>query len=556
MKPGHPVDMLLYNGRVITLEGKPLNDGAVAVLGDRIAAVGSTQELAPLRETARQSMDLNGAVVVPGFIDAHNHMFLYIYLRTLLDCRTPLDSAMEDLLNKVASKAHETPKGEWVRGWGFADYKVAGRRYPTRRELDEVAPHNPVVIIHASGHSAAANSAALQGFDISAHTPDPPDGRIEREPGSSEPTGVLHETAAQMVSYAGMVLEFLGKDLDTKISLIEQGGPDYWRCGITSVHDAACLPDILALYQEADLRGRLPVRVYPMCLLDLSRSLLDSGIRTRFGSERLRVGPIKVMGDGSLSGRTAAVSEPYLNMPGTGILYMDQERMNGVVREVHEKGFQCAIHAIGDRAVEQVVTAYEKVITPGSGNPLRHRIEHAGILNSELMDRMAALDLVVGTQPRFLFEQGDGFLASCGPERIKRVYPFRSLIQRGMRVAGSSDCPVVSQDPLLGIQDAVLRRTEEGVVLAPDERLSPEQALRMFTMEAAWASFQENEKGSIRPGKLADLAVLSDDPLSVAPERIRDIEVWMTLLGGQVMYTAGNLKGRASCPGPEKSRTA
>ena len=553
MNPALSVDMRLYNARVITLEGEPLEPGAVAVFKDRIAAVGSTQELAPLRETARRSMDLNGAVVAPGFIDAHNHMFLYLYLRTLLDCRTPLDAPMEDLLKKVASRAQDTPTGEWIRGWGFADYKVKGRRYPTRRELDEAAPHHPVVIIHASGHSAAANSAALQGFDISANTPDPPDGWIEREPGTAEPNGVLHETAAQMVSYAGMVLEFLGKDRDTQIRLIEQGGPDYWRCGITSVHDASCLPDILALYQEAELQGKLPVRMYPMSLLDYSRPLLESGVRTRFGSSRLRIGSIKVMGDGSLSGRTAAVSEPYLNMPGTGILYMDQERMNGVVKEVHEKDFQCAIHAIGDRAVDQVVTAYESVIKPGSGNPLRHRIEHAGILTDELMDRMAALDLVVGTQPRFLFEQGDGFLASCGPERIKRVYPFRSLIQRGIRVAGSSDCPVVSHDPLLGIRDAVLRRTEEGRVLAPDERLSPEQALRMFTVEAARASFEEDEKGSLKTGKLADLVVLSDDPLTVSSERIGDIQVCMTMLGGEVVYTAGKRTGHDSCPAPEKS---
>jgi len=210
--------------------------------------------------------------------------------------------------------------------------------------------------------------------------------------------------------------------------------------------------------------------------------------------------------------------------------------MNGVVREIHEKGFQSAIHAIGDRAMEQVVTAYEKVIPAGSGNPLRHRIEHAGILTHTLMDRMAAMDIVVATQPRFLFEQGDGFLDSCGPERIQRVYPFRSLLERGIRVAGSSDCPVVSHDPLLGIQDAVMRKTEAGKVLAPGERLSPDQALRMFTIEAARASFEEDRKGSIRPGKLADLVVLSGDPCTVPPEEIGSLKINMTLLAGEVVY--------------------
>ena len=537
MIAGLPADLVLYNGRVLTLEEDIPEAGAVAVLGNRIAAVGSDRDLAPLRETARRSVDLKGAVVVPGFIDAHNHLFLYIYLLTLLDCRVGLDDPLSVVLERVARKAGETAGGEMIRGWGFADYKVRERRYPTRRELDEAAPDNPVVLIHTSGHHAAANSAALRAFGISAGTPDPSGGRIERDAATGEPTGVLHESAMHALSFAGLLLEFLSRDLESQLGLLESGGREYLGCGITSVHDASCLPDILRLYHEAECRGRLPLRLYPMPMFDLSRPVLDSGLRTRFGSDRLRLGPVKVIGDGSLSGRTAAVSEPYRNTPGTGMLTMDQERMNAVVRQIHEKGFQAAVHAIGDRAVDQVLTAYEQVIPRGSGNPMRHRIEHAGILTPGLIRRMADLDLVVATQPRFLFEQGDGFLDSCGPERILRVYPFRSLLESGIRVAGSSDCPVVSHNPLLGIRDAVLRRTEAGLVLAPDERISAGQALRLFTIDAARASFEEDRKGSIRPGKLADLVVLDRDPLSVAPERIGEIRVLMTLLDGDVVYT-------------------
>jgi len=405
--------------------------------------------------------------------------------------------------------------------------------------LDEAAPDHPVVVIHVSGHHAAVNSAALEAFQISASTPDPPGGRIERDPASGEPTGVLHESAMHDLSFAGLVLEFLGLDVDSQLQRIEQGGREYLKCGITSVHDASCLPHILKLYREAERRGRLPVRLYPMPLLDWSRPLLEAGVCTGFGSDRLRVGPMKVKSDGSLSARTAAVSEPYLNTPGNGMLTMDQDRMNETVREIHEKGFQAAIHAIGDRAVEQVVTAYEQVIPRGGGNPMRHRIEHAGVLDPVLIQRIAERNLVVVTQPRFLFEQGDGFLASCGPERIRRVYPFRSLLESGVRVAGSSDCPVVSHEPLLGIRDAVMRRTEAGEVLAPDERLTSEQALRMFTIEAARASFEEDRKGSIRPGKLADMVVLDRDPLSVEPEQIGNIRVRMTLLDGEVVYSGG-----------------
>jgi predicted amidohydrolase YtcJ len=537
MRGGLPVDLLLYGGRVITLEDDVREAEAVAVLGGRIAAVGSDRELAPLRESARRSIDLDGGVLVPGFVDAHNHLFLNIYLLTLLDCRVALDSPLISVLETVAGRALETPAGNLIRGWGYADYKVRERRYPTRWELDEAAPDNPVVLIHVSGHHAAVNSAALEAFRISAATPDPPGGRIERDSASGEPTGVLHESAMHDLSFAGLVLEFLGMDRDSQLERIEQGGREYLKCGITSVHDASCLPQILKLYQEAERRNRLPVRLYPMPLLDWSRPLLDAGVCTGFGSDRLRVGPIKVMSDGSLSGRTAAVSEPYRNTPGNGMLTMDQDRMNESVREIHEKGFQAAIHAIGDRAVEQVMTAFEQVIPRGSGNPMRHRIEHAGVLDPVLIRRMAERDIVVATQPRFLFEQGDGFLASCGADRIQRVYPFRSLLESGIRVAGSSDCPVVSHEPLLGIRDAVMRRTEAGEVLAPDERLTPEQALRMFTIEAARASFEEDRKGSIRTGKLADLVVLDQDPLSVEPEQIGTVGVRMTLLDGEVVYS-------------------
>ena len=540
MSQGLPVDRLLVNGRVLSLEQAYADAQAVGIRDGRIAAVGRDAELAPLRESAGQVIDLQGATVVPGFIDAHNHFSIYTYLLTLLDCRTPLDVPVGKVLEKVATHAGETERGQLIRGWGYADYKVRERRYPTRAELDEAAPEHPVVILHVSNHHAVANSLALERFGITAATPDPEGGRIERVPGTNEPSGLLHETAMHAVSFAGMLPEFLGMELEDRIRLLESGARDYLRRGITSVHDALALPPILSLYHDADIRGRLPLRLYPMSYYDMSRPLLDSGLGTRFGSERLRVGPIKVLADGSLSGRTAAVSEPYRNTPGTGILYMEQERLDEIVREVHGKGFQCAIHAIGDRAVAQVVTAYEQVVSPGDGNPMRHRIEHAGILDGALMDRMAELDLVVATQPRFLFEQGDGFLASCGPERILRVYPFRSLLDRGIRVAGSSDCPVVSHDPLLGIRDAVLRRTEEGEVLAPDERLSPEQALRLFTLDAARASFEEDGKGSIRPGKLADLAVLSGDPLSVPPERIGDIEVRLTIVDGEIVHDAAS----------------
>ena len=276
---------------------------------------------------------------------------------------------------------------------------------------------------------------------------------------------------------------------------------------------------------------------------DWSEPILASGLLSGFGSECLKLGAVKLLGDGSLSGRTAAVSVPYENTNNKGILLRTQEALDEIVQQLDRKGFQISIHAIGDRAVQQVLSSYRKVIGGVGSNVNRHRIEHAGVLSPEIIQAMADMDVVVAVQPRMLFEQGDGFYNSCGRERIQWVYPYRSLIEAGVHVAGSSDNPVVSPDPVLGMRDSIMRKTEEGRVLAPEQRLDPKQALTMYNQEAAFSVFEENNLGTIAEGKQADMVILSEDPLSTPPETWeKRMRVEMTIVGGEIVYEANQFK--------------
>ncbi|MDY6877423.1 MAG: amidohydrolase [Chloroflexota bacterium] len=530
------VDLLFLGGKVITGTSSSETFDAVAVKHGRIVAVGRANELGRLE--ARRKVHLDGQVLIPGLIDAHNHLSMYSVLLRYVDCRVPLNGDVSDLQEIIRLKVQETAPGEWIRGWGFADYKVKQHRFPTLRELDEVSPSNPVVVLHASGHSAVLNTLALEQLGIDEQTPDPPDGQIERDPQTGKPNGVLHEAAMQQFSFESMFREFVTLGPDEQIAVLQVGIEEYVKMGITTVCDAGCLPPLLSAYQEAERRGVLKCRVVAMPFYEWNEALLESGLRSGFGSERFKIGAIKLIGDGSLSGRTAAVSEPYQNTDGLGILYRDQEALDKIVQELDARGYQIAVHAIGDRAVEQVLLAYEKVIGRGNPNIRRHRMEHAGILNPDLLRFMADIDLVIATQPRMLYEQGDGFYRSCGEERIQWVYPYRAFIEKGLHVAGSSDCPVVSPDPILGMRDALLRQTEEGRVLAPAQRLDPEQALHMFTQDAAYSIFEEDNKGTIEEGKLADMIVLSGDPLTTPPETWEEqVQVEMTVVGGEIVYS-------------------
>jgi predicted amidohydrolase YtcJ len=516
------VDLLLTNADFVTL-GPPAT--ALAVLGERIVA---TDEV-----PARDVVDLDGATVVPGFHDAHNHMASHGLGLAEVDCRV-------DSLDALYAALEAAPvDGEWLIGSGYDDNKCGG--HPTRDGLDRLARGRKVWVKHTSGHMCVVSSAVLAELGID-EAPVTVDGGMVVTDAAGRPTGLLQETAQNLVG--GLVLPCV---VDTLVDAIERAGRQYLREGLTSVVEAGIgggwigkSPVEVEAYQRAREQGRLPVRVELMVAFEVLHPVpelglgIDLGIRTGFGDDWLRLGPVKVFSDGSLIGHTAAMSRPFCDLPdASGYLQADPTVLTERIVAAHVGGWRVATHAIGDAAIDVVLDAYEQAQRTRTRHDPRHRIEHFGVSRPEQVTRAAALGVVPVPQGRFINEIGDGMLRALGPERTPWAYRQRSLLDAGVVVPGSSDRPVVQGAPLLGIHDVVNQETASGQAFNPAEALTPLEALRAYTWGSAYASHQEHLKGSLEVGKLADLAVLSDNPTKVSPDRIRDIEVLRTMVGGR-----------------------
>jgi hypothetical protein len=531
----HP-DAVYLRGRVYTLAGQRPSAEALAVWRGRVVAVGAEQEVPSVAGPHTEVVDLEGGTVLPGFHDAHCHILLFglsLVEVSLRGCRS-----VAEVVQRVAERARELGPGRWVRGGGYDQNLLAERRHPTRQDLDPVSPHNPVWLYHVSGHMGVANSRALELAGITAGTPDPPGGRVVRDEGG-EPTGLLLETAQDLVK---RVLPAYTLQ-ETKAALAA-AGRQMAAEGVTAAQDAWAgwiAPEEFRAYQEASEEGLLPQRVWLM--VDVERLAVREGrfdfafgLHTGFGTDRLRLGAVKIFTDGSLIGRTAALSRPYADPPdATGFLVKSEEAIREQVRLAHAGGWQVALHAIGDRAVETTLDAIEAVMGPDAGR-FRPRIEHAGVLRPDLIDRIRRLGAVVVTQPRFVFEFGDGYRQALGEERVRLTFPFASL--RGVPVAFSSDRPVTEGAPLLGVAAAVLERTASGAVYVPEERVTVEEAVRAYTLGAAYSAFAEGELGSLEAGKWADFVVLDRDPFQVDPEELPSLRVLRTVVGGRTVYEA------------------
>lgn len=529
-----PAHQLFHRGHLLTLDpARPVAE-ALAVRDGKIVAVGTDAELAGLIGPDTQVVDLGGCTVVPGFHDAHCHILLFGL--SLVEVNARAATTVAEVAAAVAAQVQHTPPGRWIRGGGYNENKLAEQRHPTRADLDRVAPDHPVFLSHISGHMAVANSRALALAGITRDTPDPEGGVIERDE-QGEPTGLLKETAQELIKriLPPYTLE------ETKAALAA-AGRQMAAEGITSAQDAWAgwiAPEEFRAYQEASAEGLLPQRVWLM--VDVERlAIRDSrfdfafGLRTGFGDERLKLGAIKLFLDGSLIGRTAALSAPYANAPETcGFLVKSEETIREQVRMAHAGGWQVAMHAIGDRAIEVGLDAIEAVMGV-EATRFRPRLEHCGVLRRDLIARIRRAGAIVVTQPRFITELGDGFRAALGSERLRLTYPLAAL--RGLPVAFSSDRPVVNGAPLAGIQAAVTERTASGAAYVPDEAITVEEALRWYTLGGAYAAFAEDEIGSLAPGKRADLVVLSGNPLETPPEALGEIAVLRTVVGGKTVF--------------------
>lgn len=528
-------DTLFTGGTFVTLESAMPEASAVVVRDGRITWVGDRADASANVGRGHRTVDLAGATIVPGFIDAHHHLMTLGYWMANIDCSFPAVTSIADIAERVRAKVATTPAGEWIRGRGYDDNKLVERRHLTRADLDAVSPGHPVIIRNASGHMCVANSFALRQAGIVKGTAAPFGGHIGVDE-DGEPNGLLQETAQELLG-----AEWLPRERGQLAELLHTAGRAYLAAGVTSGHEAGIWsPEEFSVIQDAWSDGSLALRTYLMIRTPMLEALEGVGIHTGFGDERLRVGSIKIISDGSLIGRTAAVHEPFVGHDhhDLGLASYPQEELDELVWRAHRAGWQLAIHAIGDRAVSMCLDAYESALRRQPRADHRHRIEHCGIVNPEIIARMARLGVIPSGQPPFIAEFGDGFLEHLSPERVRYTYALRSYLDAGIPLAAGSDSPVSTYRPLVGIQAAVTEKTLSGRDFAPEEKLTVEEALGLYTRNAAYAAFEENVKGSISVGKYADFALLGSDIRTVDPEAISAIPVLATVQGGKVVHEA------------------
>jgi len=523
------------NGSVVTVDAEDRICEAVAVAGNRILFVGSSKDTEGFIGPQTQVIDLKGRSLVPGFIDAHCHPGSHGATKRQVQCGPGVVESIEDIKREIAERAASTPKGEWLVGRGYDQTELTEKRHPTRWDFDEAAPDHKVCISRTCGHVLVVNSLALDAVGYGPDTPDPEGGKIERD-NKGQLTGVLYESARVP----------FWKSTFPSLSELEKSTPlmndDFLKYGITSAHDASGRnPNEIRAYQKGAADGWLKVRLYLMVRLSgditVGDRYLESGMITGFGNEKLRLGALKLMIDGSVGGKTAALREAYPNDPDNfGITYMSQQELDALVLKGHTTGYQVGVHAIGDQAVEMTLSAFEKALAAHPRDNHRHRIEHCGLLDDRMMDKIRDLCLVPVLGVPFIYELGGSYIDSLGESRLDCMYPMKSLMARGIVTPLSSDTPVIHPNPMNGIYSAVTRKTRAGKYISKDENVPVMDAIRGYTIYGAYASFEEGIKGSIETGKLADLAVLSQDILKTPPEDILGITVEKTMVDGEMVY--------------------
>ncbi|WP_425396933.1 amidohydrolase [Aeoliella sp.] len=533
-----PADLVVLDAVVLTMDAETPEAEALAVRDGRFVAVGSGEAVRPLIGPKTKVLHAHGKVLVPGFNDAHIHpspMFDELSPLGKVPCGPNDVGSIDELVARMQKKAAVTPAGKWVRGSRYEDTKLG--RYLTRDDLDRVSTSHPVYVSHSSGHLSSVNSLALDQAGITDQTPDPRGGAFDRDD-DGRPNGVCRESAQSKVLGAGPSTPSPSKS--EWIEGIQRRFREYSKCGITSIQHAGTSPTTLrkyALLQAQEQRVRISVMLRRKYLDELEQMVAESGR----GNEWLRIGAIKTYHGNSLSGRTCWLYEPYDGRPGYyGIPpAASQETLNRRVLEIHSAGMQACIHSNGDREIDMVLNAYEAALEAEPRANHRHRIEHASICNQEILDRVKRLGVVLAPHS-YVWEHGDK-MEAYGPQRWPWMHANGTAMRMEIPVAGNSDSPVSAAVPLLRIQSMVTRTSKEGKVYGREQRVPVEQAIYAWTMGSAYASFEEDIKGSLTVGKLADFVMLSDDPRTVAPETIKDIEVELTAVGGEVVYRSASL---------------
>jgi predicted amidohydrolase YtcJ len=525
-------ELVIHNGTIHTLDATTPHAEAVAIRAGKILAVGSLEEIENLTHANTRRIDLAGRTLIPAFNDAHLHLWkLGLLLTTMLDARPAATPSITAIVEAFRSRAAHTPAGTWITGRGYHEDNLPEKRHPTRHELDQASTDHPLHLIHTSAHAAVVNTKALQLAGITRDTPNPAGGEIVRDE-HGEPTGLLLETAMSRIS----AIQPPPSTTEFEDAVIA-GARACLRLGITSITEAGVAPDQLDVYRALKTERKLPIRANVMALRYKSDGT-KCPLPGRYESEWLRIDTVKLFADGGLSSATAAVSEPYRHAPANapkGLPRYTDEQMTALIWDIHRAGLRAAVHAIGDVAIEQVLSAVE-FAQSRLASRLRHRIEHFGLPNADHL-RRARYRVSVVPQTVFIHALGDSFLKFVPKKLAQQIYPLRSMLDAGLTVALSSDSPVVPDlNPLLGMRAAADRLSENESAVCPEQAVSIAETLPLYTLGGAIVAGEETLKGTITPGKLADFAVLSGDPFRAPIDRLTDLHVEMTICDGQVVY--------------------
>jgi predicted amidohydrolase YtcJ len=530
-------DLVIINAKVWTVDKSHPSAEAVVVLGGRIVAVGSNADIAAWRGLGTKLIDADGKLLLPGFNDAHVH---FVSGGQQLDNVQLKDAASpEEFARRIAARAKATSKGEWILGGDWDETKWNPPNIPTKELIDAVTPNTPVFVDRYDGHMGLANSVALRLAGITAKTPDPPGGTIVRD-AQGNPTGALKDAARD---YMDKVIPDLTHD--QRVRIVKRALAYAASVGVTSVQHMSADYEDINVYSELLQRGELTTRIYVAPLITHVDDQAKLGIGHAFGGPYLRIGAVKAFADGSLGSHTAYFYEPFLHEGNNRGLLSDEMHPISLMRERMMKadaaGLQICTHAIGDEGISTILDLYSNVVKAHGDADRRFRIEHAQHMAAKDFDRFAELRVIASVQPYHAIDDGRFAESYIGHDRASRTYAFRTFLDHGVRLAFGTDWEVAPLDPMLTIYAAVTRATLDGKNpngWFPEQKLSVAEAIEAYTMGSAYAEFQENEKGSITPGKLADMVLLSDDILTIAPAQIRDTKVVKTIVGGKLVWDA------------------
>jgi len=535
---------IFINGKVVTMErDMPFTEGVV-ISDEKIVFVGGNEDALSYKDKYTQIIDLNGRVMVPGFIDSHMHLLNLGLTMKIIDLSGVRSIQQLKTVISQYIDNHSIEPGQWVLGRGWNQDYFEEKIFPDRYILDEISQQHPIVIIRACGHAVVANSIAMEVCGVNRHTKQIEGGSMDLDD-RGEPNGIFRENAIELI-YKNMPK----KDVNSIKEAILAAQEKALSCGLTSVQtddlqsaSGAGYREVIQAYKELVQEGKLKLRVYEQCLLptiDELKGFFDNGYYPGWGDLHFRIGPLKLLTDGSLGSRTAYLTQDYKDSPGNcGICTYTQEELDQLVEFAHERNMSTAIHCIGDKAMYMAFDSIEKAMKKMPGKNVRHSIVHCQIINEELIERFKQLNVIAHVQPIFLNYDLHIVEDRVGVDRAKSTYNWKTLIDKGVHVAFGSDCPVEPCNVMYGIYSAVTRMDLNGYPEGgwlPEQKISLEEALYGFTMGASYASFEENIKGSVREGKLADFTVLDDDIFQMEPKQLKNVAVAATIINGEIMW--------------------